>query len=242
MYNYKLTIQYDGSLYKGWQIQVNEKTIQQTIIESIKVILKEDVNLIGSGRTDAGVHALGQVANFRTENQLDLYKFKHSLNAVLPDDISVSDICEVHEGFHSRYDARSRVYLYLITKNKSPFYKRYSYHYHGHIDCCLLNEYAKEIIGKKDFSSFSRKNTETENKICSVYDLKWRAAGTMVILRIEADRFLHGMVRTIAGTLLRALTNNPDSSFIRKIIEARDREAAGEAVPAQGLFLYKVNY
>ena len=129
MRNYRLTIQYNGTKYSGWQIQPNVDTVQQQIGEAIQIITREKVNLIGSGRTDAGVHALGQVANFRTNNQLDLRKFQHSLNSILPDDISIKDICEVEEEFHSRYDARKRSYLYAISSLKSPFYRDFSYFY-----------------------------------------------------------------------------------------------------------------
>jgi tRNA pseudouridine38-40 synthase len=124
--NYKLIIQYDGTDYAGWQFQANAVTIQQKIVESIRILISEDVNLIGSGRTDAGVHAFGQTANFTTNQDLDLYKFKYSLNSILPKDISVIDIQKVRQEFHSRYDAKKRAYIYLISRSKSPFYDRYS--------------------------------------------------------------------------------------------------------------------
>ena len=242
MNNYKLLIQYDGTNYFGWQIQENCISIQQKITDALQIILKEKVNLIGSGRTDTGVHALGQVANFKTANDLDIYKFKHSLNAILPVDISVYNIEKVQDEFHSRFDAKRRSYLYLFSKFKSPFYDRYSYFYHGNIDFEKLNTLSKSLLGEKDFSSFARKNTETKNKICNIYDVNWKSTSNLIIFKIEADRFLHGMVRTIVGTLLKALKNNFDNEYIGKIIEQRDREAAGEAVPAKGLFLFKVKY
>src|SRR3989337_3881348 len=121
MNNYKLLIQYDGTNYAGWQYQTNAVTIQQKIVEALKTLIMEDVNLIGSGRTDAGVHALGQVANFTTMQEIDLYKFKYSLNSILPNDISILDIQKVHQEFHSRFDAKRRFYLYILSKNKSPF-------------------------------------------------------------------------------------------------------------------------
>jgi len=240
--NYKLIIQYDGTNYAGWQIQKNEPTIQQKISDTIEVLLKEKVNLIGSGRTDAGVHALGQTANFRTAKEIEIYKFKHSLNAILPQDISIIKMEKVSPEFHSRFDAKMRSYLYLFSKLKSPFYLRYSYFYHDNIDCARLNTLSMNFLGIKDFTSFSRKSIEPQNKVCNIYDVKWKETKSLIIFRIEADRFLHGMVRTIIGTLLKALKVNSDREYIENIFNLKNREAASEAVPANGLFLYKVKY
>jgi tRNA pseudouridine38-40 synthase len=242
MNNYKLIIQYDGTNYAGWQIQDGCVTIQQKITEAVNILLKENINLIGSGRTDSGVHALGQQANFRTGKEVDIYKFNHSLNALLPKDISVLSVTQTHENFHARYDARKRSYLYFITKYKSPFFDRYSYFYHNTIDLDKLNRLSRLFIREDDFTSFSRKNTAAENKKCSIYTAQWRETKDIVIFMIEASRFLHGMVRTITGTLLGAVKNNYYENYIEEIIAAKDREAAGEAVPAKGLFLYKVRY
>lgn len=242
MNNYKLLIQYDGTNYAGWQYQVNAVTIQQKITESIKIILNEEVNLIGSGRTDAGVHALGQAANFTTEQELDLIKFRYSLNSILPNDISVIDIEKVSLDFHARFSARKRSYLYLISKNKSPFFDKYSYFYHVPLNCEKLNQLSKCILGKHDFTSFCKKNSEIENKVCVIYNAHWKETKGMIIFLIEADRFLHGMVRTIVGTVLFAAKNELDEVFINKILERKDRETASESVPAKGLFLFKVKY
>jgi tRNA pseudouridine38-40 synthase len=242
MYNYKLTIQYDGSKYSGWQIQAGCCTLQQAITDSIKTLTSQKVNLIGSGRTDSGVHALGQVANFKVEQQLDITKFRYSLNSVLPKDISIIKMNTTPENFHARFDAVRRKYLFLFIKYKSPFYELYSYKYFYKLDCNYLNELSKSIIGKKDFTSFARKSSETEDKECIVYDVGWRETKGFVLFFIEANRFLHGMVRTIVGTLINSQKNNYDQKYIEEIIEAKNREAAGEAVPAKGLFLYKVKY
>lgn len=240
--NYKLIIQYDGTNYVGWQVQKNGQAIQQIISDSIEILLKEKVNLIGSGRTDAGVHALGQTANFRTENEIGLYKFKHSLNAVLPQDISIIEIDKVNEEFHSRFDAKRRSYIYLFSKMKSPFYSRYSYFYHNKIDCERLNLLSEYFLGIKDFTSFARKSQEPENKSCNIFEVRWKETKNLIFFKIEADRFLHGMVRTIIGTLLKAVKENMDKEYIEYVFKSKNREAAGEAVPANGLFLYKVKY
>ncbi len=242
MNNYKLKIQYDGTNYAGWQIQENGSTVQQKIVETIEVLTKFRVNLIGSGRTDSGVHALGQVANFKIDVDLDLYRFSHSLNAILPKDISITGIHNIGENFHSRFDAKKRSYIYLISKIKSPFYYPYSWHYHEPIDILKLSKLSESLIGKFDFTSFARKNTETDNKVCEVFQISWRESKEFVIFFIEANRYLHGMVRTIVGTLLKLVKEKEGTKLITELINLKDREAAGEAVPAQGLFLYKVNY
>jgi len=240
--NYFLHIQYDGAAYSGWQIQDNAETVQQRIVDAIKVILKEKVNLIGSGRTDTGVHALGQIANFKVESELDIYKFKHSLNSILPEDISIIKMKKVPEEFHARFNAKKRSYLYLISKMKSPFYNNYSWYYHNKINVEALNNYSKLLIGEHNFSSFAKKKSEVENKNCNIYNAHWKESGELIMFFIEANRFLHGMVRTVVGTLLGISSNDEKEEKLIKILESQDREVAGETAPAKGLFLYKVKY
>lgn len=241
MKNYKIIIQYNGTGYSGWQIQKNGKSIQQVLTDALELLTKEKINLIGAGRTDTGVHAFGQVGNFRTENTLDLYRFKHSLNSILPYDIAISSIEEVDYDFHARYDAKKRTYIYLITTAKSAFYRNFSYFYHKKIDIKSLNQLSRSFIGENDFTSFSRQ-TEVENKICTLYEAKWSVKGDLIIFYISANRYLHGMVRAITGTLLRSQELNLTESYIEEIFNSRSREKAFESVPACGLFLYKVEY
>jgi tRNA pseudouridine38-40 synthase len=242
--NYRLIIHFDGSNYAGWQMQQNAVSVQQEIIEAIAVITKENVNLIGSGRTDAGVHALGQVANFRIDKELDLIRFQYSLNSILPNDISIVQIKKVDESFHARFDAKSRSYIYLFSHNKSPFYDKYSYNYYSVVkfDFNHLNKISKEFLGEHDFTSFSRKNSEIENKMCTVSKIHWRKGKDITIFYITANRFLHGMVRTIIGTILHAEKNNLGEKYLNEIFEQKNRENAEESVPAKGLFLFKVRY
>ena len=244
MNNYKLLIQYDGTDYSGWQIQSNAPTVQQKIVEAIEVITGKKVNLIGSGRTDSGVHAFGQVANFRIETELDTYKFKYSLNSILPYDISVLNMEKVEESFHSRFDAIKRSYIYLFSYNKSPFYKKYSYHYFSitKLDFSKLNKISKSLIGEHDFTSFSKKNAEIEDKTCNVSEIRWHMGKELSVVYITSNRFLHGMVRTIVGTILYAAENNLGEDYLINILDSKDREDAKESVPAKGLFLYKVRY
>lgn len=242
MANYKLTIQYDGSNYAGWQVQDNAVTVQQKIIEAVRIILKEDVNLIGSGRTDAGVHAFGQVANFRTSASPDIFRFVHSLNSILPGDISITAMSDEGEDFHARFDAKKRSYIYLLSLEKSPFFDKYSWHYHDEADIAKLNELSGHLLGTHDFTSFSKKNAEVKNKNCEIFSARWRRSGGLVIFMIEANRFLHGMVRTTVGTLLKLSKEKDAGTKLLEILEVKNREAAWEAAPAKGLFLYKVKY
>ncbi len=242
MFNYKITIQYDGKRYAGWQIQENALTIQEVISNSIKQILQEEINLIGAGRTDAGVHALGQVANFELSRELDLFKFKYSLNSVLPADISITNMESVEEKFHARFSAKKRSYIYLISNQKSPFFERYSYTLFSDFNQDKLNELSTALIGIHDFISFSKTNTEIQNKICEVYEARWRKQKSFFIFYIEANRFLYGMVRAIVGSLLKAHASEEGMNYLQKIFNQKDRSAAADAVPAKGLFLYKVKY
>lgn len=244
MNNYSLQIQYDGTSYAGWQIQKNAVTVQQKIIEAIEVITKERINLIGSGRTDAGVHALGQIANFRTESELDIYKFQYSLNSILPGDIAITKMEKVNENFHARFDAKSRSYIYLFSHGKTPFYKNFSYYYPAitKIDFEKLNGISKTLLGEHDFTSFSKKNFELEDKTCVVSEIWWRKGKKLSTFSITANRFLHGMVRAVVGTLLNAAEKNLDDEYLKEILEKKNREEADESVPAKGLFLFKVRY
>ena len=240
--NYKLIIEYDGTNYAGWQIQPNAPTVQQFISDAIKILTNEDINLIGSGRTDSGVHSLGQTANFKTQKEINIFKFIYSLNSILPRDIAVKKMENADINFNARINAKRRIYLYLFTRYKSPFFGKYSYLYHDKIDCAKLNNLSGFLTGQKDFTSFCKTISDTDNKICNVYNIRWKESKGMIFFFIEADRYLHGMVRAIIGTLLYAAKKNLNENYIEEVFSAKNRTAAGEAVPAKGLFLYKVKY
>ena len=225
-------------------MQLNAMTIQQKIVDTIELITKEHVNLIGSGRTDTGVHALGQAANFRTENELDLYKFQYQLNSILPNDISITKMEKVADNFHARFDAKSRSYLYLFSHQKSPFYFKYSHYYPPvtKIDFSKLNEISKVLLGDNDFTSFSRKNPDVDDKTCNILEIRWHKGRDISTFYITANRFMHGMVRTIIGTLLYTAEQNLDGNYLLKILNKKNREEANESVPAKGLYLFKVRY
>jgi tRNA pseudouridine38-40 synthase len=243
MPNYKLIIQYKGTNYAGWQIQPNAETVQQKITDSLQQILGKNINLIGSGRTDSGVHAVGQVANFLIDTKINENKLHNSLNSLLPDDIAISGLIEVNEKFHSRFDAKKRSYIYLFSDSKSPFYSEFAPKV-TFIDNQFVsnaNLLSKQILGEHDFTSFSKKNTETKNNLCEIYNAHWRKNGQLTLFYIQANRYLHGMVRAIVGTVTAIIRNNNEES-LTSILAKKERDAAGMAAPAKGLFLYKVNY
>ncbi|MFA8342698.1 MAG: tRNA pseudouridine(38-40) synthase TruA [Rhodothermaceae bacterium] len=242
--NYKLEIQYDGTDYAGWQFQPNVVSVQQKIEECLSKILNKDTTIIGSGRTDSGVHAFGQVANFNTEKELDNFKFTYALNGLLPDDISIKNLKEVNPEFHSRFDATRRSYYYFISKYKNPFYKKYSYFFKGwrNYDFWRMNKTAKILLGEKDFTSLAKKKTEVKNKVCDLREIQIRETKNFVIFYVEANRFLHGMVRATVGTLLESAKHDYSPDYLLDVLKAQNRDVAGRAVPAEGLFLYKVKY
>ncbi len=243
MSNYKIVIQYDGTQYCGWQIQNNDVSIQQKIQDAIKIILKEEVNLIGAGRTDAGAHALGQVANFKTSKSFLLDKFLYSLNSILPPDISIKEIQLVDDNFHSRFDAKKRKYIYLISKNKSPFWERFSYRYHKSINIHLLNNYAEILKGEHNFFNLCKETPDVKHYNCFMYDMKFIEFNDLIVCKLVANRFIFGMIRTIIGTLLKAQQANQPIEFIKNILELKaDNPYKQFIVPAKGLILYRVYY
>lgn len=242
MRNYRMTVQYDGSNYNGWQIQPELPTVQGEIEKALATLLRKETTLYGSGRTDTGVHALGQVANFRAEQALDIFRFQYALNSLLPADIAVKDMQQAPDDFHSRFSAKKRSYLYLVHPHKTPFYHRWSYHLHPAPDIGYLNRMSKLLIGNQDFTSFTKQADEADSTRCILTDAHWRTTGGLTLFYIEANRFLHGMVRAITGTLL-ALQKEPGGEDkLQAILAREDRTAGGTSVPAKGLFLYKVKY
>lgn len=242
MKNYKLIIQYDGTPFCGWQIQENAKTVQGILSDAIQTVIKEKINLIGSGRTDTGVHAYGQVANFRTTQLLTPFKFVYSVNSILPNEISIISMDEVSIDFHSRFDAKRRIYHYLITQKKSPFFFPYAMFRINNLNIKELNLYSQQLLGAHDFTSFARKADQSENKVCTIYGASWKRIGFQTLFRIEADRYLHSMVRTIVGTLIHLSEKNEPIERVKEILEQQNRVVAAESVVAKGLFLHQVKY
>lgn len=244
---YKLIISYDGTAYPGWQVQPKIESIHAIIQKGIETILRQKIALTGSSRTDAGVHALGQVAHFEVSEIPDFGKFLYSLNSLLPKDIRILAIEEVPADFHARYSALSKTYHYHLYLDgcQDPFSRLYSYHVHKKIDKNLLLEACPLFVGTHDFTSFANEAYRGSAKNKPVKTMK-RLDAVMqkggVRLEFEADGYLYKMVRTIVGTLLMAAAGDIPLAAIEKIFAAKDRKLAGPAVPPHGLFLVHINY
>ena len=252
-----ITLSYDGTRYHGWQIQPNGDSIQQRLQEALSTLLRQPIEVVGAGRTDTGVHARMMVAHFTisqfddfTISQFDNLAYK--LNKLLPQDIAVQDIRQVPDDMHARFSATSRTYHYFIHTRKDPFLQAYSWHVPYKLDFEKMNEAAKVLLKYKDFTSFSKVNTDTKTNLCDITEAYWSpieiANGTSLNSKclwrftITANRFLRNMVRAIVGTLVEVGRGRITIDDMRRIIEAKDRCQAGESVPAKGLFLVDIKY
>jgi len=243
--NIKLTIEYDGTAFHGWQIQPGLETIQGVIKERIAQITQGEVNLIGAGRTDAGVHALGQVANFQTESAIDLAALQRGLNSLLSPDIVIKGIEEVEEGFHARFSARSKRYEYHILNRSYPsaLLRAYAWFIPHQLDLASMERCGRFLIGSHDFSSFRASGDESRHSVREVIRLEIeRRQGDLIVIVIEANAFLREMVRSIVGTLVDVGRGKTSLEEFKEIFGARDRRQAGMTAPAQGLFLVEVKY
>ena len=244
MRNIKVTIEYDGTNYHGWQIQPNAITIQAAIQDALAKITKTQTQIIGAGRTDTGVHAAGQVANFHTHSQMPPTAFQKALNATLPRDIVITDVEEVSPDFHARFSAVSRTYRYTILNRSYPSarLRNDTYFFPESIDVQGADIACRLLIGKRDFSSFQRSGSERINPICEIYQCRCWQEENLVYFEVEADAFLRGMVRAIVGTILKLHDKEDGVNRLRGVLDARDRSAAGTSVPPHGLLLLSVKY
>lgn len=245
--NYKLTLAYDGTDYCGWQVQPNGITIQEVIQDKLAIILRAKTTLTGSGRTDTGVHAIGQVAHFHSAPIADLSKFLYSLNALLPQDIRALNIEEVALEFHAQYSPKGKIYHYHLTLDRvqMPFIRRYALHVKMKVDLALLASAAKKFIGTHDFTSFANEahtGTAAHDAVRTLHRLDIVEEEGGIRLEFEGDGFLYKMVRNIVGTLLEVATGKRPPEDIERLFAVKDRREAGQAAPPHGLFLVKVNY
>jgi tRNA pseudouridine38-40 synthase len=247
MLKYKMTIAYDGTNYGGWQIQPNAPSIQDLIEKKLSIALREKVAITGSGRTDSGVHALGQVAHFSTEKEVNPYKLHHSLNSLLPFDVRIKEITKAQKDFHARYSATGKVYYYHLHLDKvgNPFTRLYAWHVLHKVDLLLLRASAPLFLGTKDFSAFAceaHKGAAAKNGVRTLKRLDVIEEEGGVRLELEADGFLYKMARSITGTLMDICAGHITPEEIPSIFAAKDRRRAGRAAPPHGLFLAKVFY
>lgn len=246
MQNYKMIIKYDGSGYNGWQKQGNAKnTIQGTLEKVLKTITGEDVEVVGSGRTDAGVHAIGQVANFKLIRPVKIEKLKEQLNRNLQDDICIMSMEEADSRFHSRLNAKAKKYLYRIqnTVESDVFERNYKYHYDAELDLASMEKAAEFLVGEHDFKSFCSNKHMKKSTVRTIYsiDIERNENGEVNLL-YYGNGFLYHMVRIITGTLIEIGRGIREPESIKEILEKRDRQWAGATAPACGLVLMEVEY
>ena len=244
MKNIKLTIEYDGKDFNGWQKQPNKLNIQGEIERAIKEITGEEVKLIGSGRTDAGVHSLGQVANFKTNSNISVEKIPIALNTKLKQSIRIISAEEVEEKFHSRYNCKKKTYRYVInnSKNGTAIYRNLEYNFSQKLDVEKMNKAAQFFLGEHDFKAFKASGTSAKSSIRQIYEAKVYKEIERVIIELTGNGFLYNMVRIISGTLVDVGIGKIQPEDIIKIIELGEREKAGKTLPPQGLYLVNVKY
>ncbi len=244
MNNFKLLIEYDGTNYFGWQIQPQHITVQGVIKEKLEIIFQENINLQGASRTDAKVHARGQVANFFATKDFSCSNLKIRLNKLLPDDIRIIDIVKVGENFNARKDAIKKTYKYYIYNREinSPFYRNYSWHINREIDIDILNRLSSQIIGEHNFLSFSGQKCSAVTFERIVFDAKWIKKKDFFIFTIIGNGFLKNMVRKIVGAIIAVNNKQEEENYIAELLEIRDRAKAKYCAPPQGLFLESIFY
>lgn len=242
MQRYFLQLSYNGTGYHGWQVQPNATSVQGKIEKALSTILREEIQVVGAGRTDTGVHASYYMLHFDSQNEnLHNENIVFRLNRFLPDDIAIQQIFKVKNDAHARFDAISRTYNYYITTVKNPFDK-FSYQYTQKLDIEKMNKAASLLFEFSDFTSFARLHTDVKTNNCNVLKAEWIQEESQLIFTIKADRFLRNMVRAIVGTLMEVGKGKLLVDDFRTIIEMKDRGAAGASVPAVGLFLVDVKY
>jgi len=242
--NFKLTIEYDGSAYYGWQRQSHHPTIQGTIEQVLKQITQTKVTLIGSGRTDAGVHALGQIANFHCDTKLTAKTFMAGLNSLLPDDIVIKDCCEIDNDFHARYHVKNKTYTYRILNRKVPsaIYRKYAWYISKPLNPVLMGSAAEHLIGTHDFKTFEGSGSPRMNTLRSVQAAIIKEEEDILAFKITANGFLKFMVRNIVGTLVEVGMGKRNPDDIKIILQSKDRKCAGATAPPHGLFLISIEY
>lgn len=239
---YFIQLQYKGTNYHGWQVQPNATTVQATVQDALSKILGQPMEIIGAGRTDTGVHASFFIAHFDTGNQVDTTRLCHSLDRIVPHDISIQKVFPVSDDVHSRFSAISRTYKYFINQRKNPFMIETSTYLWGNIDIDLMNHACKILFNHSDFTSFSKLHTDTATNNCHIMLATWETTDSGIVFTIKADRFLRNMVRAIVGTMLDLGRHKITLRQFEDIIISKNRCSAGISAPPQGLFLVDIEY
>lgn len=249
MHNIKVILEYEGTNYSGFQKQGKKNpsplpTIQEVIEASLYKLTGENIKIISASRTDAGVHALHQVINFKTKSPIPPERFSYALNSTLPRDIVAISSCKVSYDFHARYSAKSKVYKYFVLNSKYPssLLRNFTCYVWEKLNLSAMKEGAKYLVGKHDFIAFRNTGTQTKTTICNLKQLDISKKDTLIIFTLEADRFLRGMIRCIVGTLLEVGLGKRNKDDIKEILKSKDRRKAGHTASPQGLFLVEVKY
>lgn len=244
MRNIKLTISYDGTRYKGWQIQKNASTIQEKIERSIEKVFGKKCRLYAAGRTDSGVHAKGQVANFKAPLVVPISRVQEALNSNLPEDIAITKAEEVSINFHSQYDAKRKKYSYHIlnSRQRDPFTERYAWRVPYRLNVPLMRKEAKALVGKHDFKSFQATDKAERTSVRKLLNITINKNKSFLTIDVEADGFLYNMVRNIIGTLIDIGRGYLPAGSMKKILKEKNRTKAGPTAPPNGLFLVEVKY
>jgi len=245
MKNYRLLIQYDGGRYKGWQRLGNGgNTIQGRIESALTKLCGQEIEIIGASRTDAGVHAIGQVANFKTKENISEDDVKSYLNKNLPEDISIKEVKPVSENFHSRYNTKDKTYLYKIWNRdySNPFIRKYSMQVKDKLNIIKMKQASRFFIGGHDFTAFTNARSKTKSMVREIYSLDIEEKDGLIEIRVRGDGFLHNMVRRIVGTLIKVGLGEIEASAIPEILNSMERKQAGFMADACGLYLEKIEY
>ena len=240
---YFIYFSYDGTNYHGWQIQPNANSVQEELQKALTTLLRKDVEVVGAGRTDTGVHARFMAAHFDYDTQVDCHQLKYKLNRLLPRDIAVTKIEHVADDMHARFSAVSRTYRYYVTTSKDPFNRNYSWQTHFELDFALMNEAAALLRDYDDFGAFCKSHSDVKTTLCDVMYAKWhQTSDDSWYFEITANRFLRNMVRAVVGTLVEVGRHRMTIDDFRKVIEGKKRTEAGESMPGHALFLERVEY
>jgi len=242
--HFAIKLEYDGSAFLGWQRQGEERTVQAELEAAIARLVGAEVAVHGSGRTDAGVHALGQVASFRAATRLGPKDFERALNGILPDDVAVLEAWETVPTFHARFSTKSKIYRYRILNRRAPsaIDRAYCHRVPGPLDLARMETAARDLVGTLDFRAFCSEAAARKSTVRTVFRLDLARSADYIIVTIEADGFLYNMVRSIVGTLLLVGSGKMSLEAFRDVIRSRDRRRAGPTAPAKGLFLVEVRY
>lgn len=240
---YFITFSYDGTAYHGWQIQPHSVTVQEELQKALSTLMRKPMEVVGAGRTDTGVHARKMIAHFDHDEVLDCSQLVYKLNKLLPRDIAVQHVEPVADDMHARFSAKSRTYHYYVHLDKNPFLRSYSWQVYGNPDFELMNRAVRVLMEYKDFTSFSKVNTDTKTNDCTITEARWDRVGEdQWRFTVTANRFLRNMVRAIVGTLMEVGRGRMTIEQLRSVIEAKDRCRAGDSVPGNALFLVEVRY